>query len=379
MVLMFWKRLKIVLTIIKSQMNFIPVLDLKRLNIIKATTGLLLFILGLFLGMNGGVNVAYATSGACSSHGGVSCSAGADWDGSVICSDGWTGSSVSYADMVSCGDSSTSDYVDYYTLYYDLTEAACEDSTYDWSASYSDLYSSCTDYYYYSGVDSYFFDCLDEYDSSSGEPYANWLDYCSDSQPAEYSACLLDASNSIALQCANELVEQPSDVSTEFSDVSTTDPYYQAIHTLYELGIVAGYGDGTYKPDEEINRAEFLKILIGWTDTSAFDDLSWDCFTDVFSSDWYSKYVFIAKSLGVVQGYPDGSFGPEKTINVSEALKMTFGFLQFDVPDVTGEWYQKYVDYAKAHSWYLDDWTSPDQELTRGEMAELFYRVIAGS
>lgn len=49
-------------------------------------------------------NTANATSGACSWHGGVNCSAGADWDGSVICYDGWRGSSVSYNSMVKCNN-----------------------------------------------------------------------------------------------------------------------------------------------------------------------------------------------------------------------------------------------------------------------------------
>lgn len=48
------------------------------------------------------INVANATSGACSYHGGVSCSAGADTDGSIICNDGWTDSSVSYSSMSEC-------------------------------------------------------------------------------------------------------------------------------------------------------------------------------------------------------------------------------------------------------------------------------------
>lgn len=46
---------------------------------------------------------AFAKSGACSGHGGVSCSAGPDSDGSVICNDGWEDSSVSYSSMVMCG------------------------------------------------------------------------------------------------------------------------------------------------------------------------------------------------------------------------------------------------------------------------------------
>ena len=50
---------------------------------------------------------AFAASGACSGHGGVDCSAGRDSDGSVICNDGWENSSVSYASMKMCGQSST--------------------------------------------------------------------------------------------------------------------------------------------------------------------------------------------------------------------------------------------------------------------------------
>jgi hypothetical protein len=52
---------------------------------------------------------AFATSGACSGHGGVSCSAGSDNDGSVICNDGWRNSSVQYSSMVMCANYNTSE------------------------------------------------------------------------------------------------------------------------------------------------------------------------------------------------------------------------------------------------------------------------------
>lgn len=50
-------------------------------------------------------SIVFATSGACSGHGGVSCASGADNDGSVICNDGWRNSSVSYSSMKMCGGS----------------------------------------------------------------------------------------------------------------------------------------------------------------------------------------------------------------------------------------------------------------------------------
>jgi len=67
------------------------------------------------------ISPALATSGACSWHGGVSCSAGADWDGSVICNDGWRDSSVSYSSMIMCQD-----------YYYPTTPSCLLNSTYDY-------------------------------------------------------------------------------------------------------------------------------------------------------------------------------------------------------------------------------------------------------
>jgi len=67
---------------------------------------LFIFLLVFFVGV---ASVALATSGACSWHGGVNCAAGPDWDGSVICNDGWRESSVSYYDIKECSPRCTSD------------------------------------------------------------------------------------------------------------------------------------------------------------------------------------------------------------------------------------------------------------------------------
>ncbi len=326
-----------------------------------------MLILGICVSISSTTSIVYATSGACSSHGGVDCGAGADWDGSVICEDGWTGSSVSYYDMDSCEDDSASTF-DYETYYYDLTKSTCSGSTFDWSTYYWEQRGVCYDEYSGYGALT---DCLNEYDSSTGDSFSNWITWCSGTLVNAYPSCLSDVYTDTVALCLDEAN------SSLFSDVSTDNAYYTAISGLYQTGVIEGYEDGTYKPDAEINRAEFIKILIGWTDTSAFDGLSWDCFTDVFSSEWYAKYVFIAQAMGYIDGYPDGSFRPSDTINVVEALKITFNTIQFDVPTADGEWYEAYVDYAKSNGLYLDSWNSADQKITRGEMAELFYQAIS--
>lgn len=159
-----------------------------------------------------------------------------------------------------------------------------------------------------------------------------------------------------------------------FSDVETDNPYYDAINYVETYGIVEGYDDGTYRPDNEINRAEFTKILIeakfpGQATTGE------DCFTDVPTNTWYSKYVCFAKDQGILSGYDDGSFKPAQSINLAEALKITLETYFDDIPAADGAWYQKYWDYADSLGLILNEWDSASQNLTRGEMAELIYRI----
>jgi len=156
--------------------------------------------------------------------------------------------------------------------------------------------------------------------------------------------------------------------------VETDNPYYDAIDYVEIYGIVEGYDDGTYRPDNEINRAEFTKILIEakFPGEAIMGD---DCFTDVPAATWYSKYVCFAKEQGILSGYADGSFKPAQSINLAEALKITLETYFDDIPNVGGDWYQKYWDYADSLGLILDDWDSASQNLTRGEMAELIYRI----
>lgn len=219
------------------------------------------------------VPAVFATSGACSSHGGVNCAAGPDADGSVICTDGWLNSSVEYSSMVMC----------------------------------------------------------------EGTP-----------APANTSS---------------------------FSDITNYE-YSTAVEFVKTRGIVSGYEDGTYKPDNQINRAEFTKILIQAAfpnELAAYTASS--CFNDIPADAWFAKYVCLAKDKGVIGGYPDGTFGPDKNINVAESLKITLAALFPNIPDTSGAWYQKYLDYANSQSYMVTEWSDITRQITRGEMAEFIYKI----
>ncbi|HHY44705.1 MAG TPA: S-layer homology domain-containing protein [Firmicutes bacterium] len=98
-----------------------------------------------------------------------------------------------------------------------------------------------------------------------------------------------------------------------------------AIQRLYGLGLIDGFGDGTFRPEESITRAQIAKMIVyalGLKD--AADMLSGVPvgFSDVAANHWASGYINIASSQGIVQGYPDGTFKPEQNVTYAEILTM---------------------------------------------------------
>lgn len=163
-----------------------------------------------------------------------------------------------------------------------------------------------------------------------------------------------------------------------FLDVSTYHTYYDAITYVQDEGIVDGYDDGTYKPDQTINRAEFTKIIVN----SQYDEdqielcaLQDHVFSDFDHNEWFTPYVCIAKQNGIIDGYPDGTFQPANTINFAEAAKIIVNGFQYDADEDTDPWYQGYVDVLEDNNAVPDSITAMDQEVTRGEMAEIIYRL----
>ena len=102
-------------------------------------------------------------------------------------------------------------------------------------------------------------------------------------------------------------------------------PHKSSITLLQSRGIIDGYPDGTFRPYRSINRAEFLKLLMLAVFGNDQDLVgSTPCFTDFIGEEqWFWRYACTAKRIGIVHGHPDGTFRGEDTINLAEALKMT--------------------------------------------------------
>jgi len=109
-------------------------------------------------------------------------------------------------------------------------------------------------------------------------------------------------------------------VQASFTDVSQTHPNYMAIKFMQDTKVVEGYPDGTYQPEKTITRAEFTKIVMeaAYPGQAVVDS----CFSDVAQKDWFSDYICNAKVKGIVAGYEDGTFKPYDEINFVEASKI---------------------------------------------------------
>lgn len=184
----------------------------------------------------------------------------------------------------------------------------------------------------------------------------------------------------------------------EFSDMEThwAKNYAEA---LYRRGIVKGRSKGIYAPDEPLTRAEFIKISLEAIGASVEGEAAVEDapFPDVPLYAWYVGYIKKAKELGFIAGYPDGSFKPEAPINRAEAIKILMSAFGFDLketdfkgetvhPDLLpSEWYYPSINFAVKNSLLqglrtpnntiLKDF-GPGRPITRGEMAELSIKSL---
>lgn len=176
---------------------------------------------------------------------------------------------------------------------------------------------------------------------------------------------------------------QTAGTITVFSDVPVSHANADAVAYVYQQGIIQGYQDGSYKPGLTINRAEFTKIIMGIQYGTADADrcqreAKVNPFPDVKKDEWFAPYVCLAKQKGVIKGYPDGTFAPGKNITFAEAAKIITNAFDYRILTQDSVWYKPFVfelEKRNAIPLTVDAFT---HLLTRGEMAEIVYRLKKG-
>lgn len=118
-----------------------------------------------------------------------------------------------------------------------------------------------------------------------------------------------------------------TELKTTFTDVSEDDWYYKEIAYAQHLGIITGYEDGTFRPDNYITRAEFAAVASRY---DRLEDINENIFSDVSSLHWAFMMINSAYKKGWVAGYEDGTFKPDSFIKRCEVVTIVNRMLQRD-------------------------------------------------
>lgn len=160
-----------------------------------------------------------------------------------------------------------------------------------------------------------------------------------------------------------------------YSDVSDRED----ITVLSDLGIIDGFEDNTYRADEDLTRAQLVKVicsLLGYTNLSTCNT----SFTDVDSSHWASGYISFAHSKGIIVGFEDGTFRPEEKVSYEQAVKMvvcTLGYEPAAIALNSGNWYNGYLNIASSIGVTKNVDGYVGMNFTRGAMAKLLYNALS--
>ena len=109
--------------------------------------------------------------------------------------------------------------------------------------------------------------------------------------------------------------------NSTFKDVSAKNWFYEPVETLYNIGLLEGKSKDSFAPNAPISRAEFAALA------ARFQNLKYTSgkvFSDVEKGHWAYSYINAASEAGWIQGYPDGTFRPDKEITRTETVTLVW-------------------------------------------------------
>lgn len=167
----------------------------------------------------------------------------------------------------------------------------------------------------------------------------------------------------------------------KFSDVADTAASANAINALASLGVISGYDDGTFKPDNNITRAEVATMVVaalnrsadaeGSKGTTKFADVNTD------AKAWASGYVNIGVAEGYISGYEDGTFKPDNNVTYAEMVSMLVRMVGYgEYAEYLGGWPNGYLSVGNDKGITAGVSASQDAAVTRAQVAQMIYNSI---
>lgn len=162
----------------------------------------------------------------------------------------------------------------------------------------------------------------------------------------------------------------------DYSDVS--EEYVKITDLLYELGIMEGFGDGTFKGDDTLTRAEAAAIMVRLIGLEDETEQGETAFCDVPESHWASGYVNVAEANGIINGMGDGTFAPDGLVTYHQFAKMLVCLLGYE-PAVfaNGDWASGAYLYVASRIGFTKGVSGiADESITRMTAARLVYNSL---
>ena len=166
-----------------------------------------------------------------------------------------------------------------------------------------------------------------------------------------------------------------------FTDQADIKVDSEVVDTLVSLGVVNGYTDGSFKPNDTVTRAEMAKMIYvlrtGNSDASAYND-DYSTFADI-KGHWARGYIKYCQSLGIIAGQSATKFAPDQTVTAQEAAKMLLVTLGYDASKaglVGASWASKTNALADENGLLKDVNTSFTGPCPRQYAAQLMYNAI---
>ncbi len=190
---------------------------------------------------------------------------------------------------------------------------------------------------------------------------------------------------------ADNKPEKPAtEVTTkDFSDLTDNAWYHEAVEYVLSEGVMNGYGDGIFGPDENLSRAELAQIL--YNREGRPESTGTSIFNDVSSGKWYTNAIIWANQKGVVGGYGNGLFGPDDPITREQLAVMLWRYagnpptankkLDFTDADETGSFALEAMSWAVENgiiTGYGDERINPKGLATRAQAAQMLMRYLKG-
>ena len=182
----------------------------------------------------------------------------------------------------------------------------------------------------------------------------------------------------VMVLCMMPVMAFADSTNAAYSDISG-EKCEGAVNVLDALGVIDGYEDGTYRPDQVVTRAEMAKLIITALGMDSYATATTSSYSDMQNAQWAIPVVEYATNLGIVEGVGNGRFSPGNPVTYEQAVTMIVRAIGFttDCNEMNGTWPAIYVQKATALGLFENvEGNQYGTGADRGDVAIMLYNAL---